>query len=69
MGYFDEKISFTMRVSIQKILPENAEGLSFFWAWLEGVDTYPSRVTKGKGRYSIVILKLIRDERDFPTSL
>lgn len=31
MGCFDEKISFTMRVSIQKILPENAEGLYLFF--------------------------------------
>lgn len=31
MGCFDEKISFTMRVSVQKILPENAEGLYLFF--------------------------------------
>jgi len=31
MGCFDEKISFPMRVSIQKILPENAEGLYLFF--------------------------------------
>ena len=31
MGCFDEKISFTMRVSIQKIFPENAEGLYLFF--------------------------------------